>query len=80
MTNVAAHTTSDTVDDASTEFSFLDFLTMLVRRKWFLVSATLATGFVVGGLSFLIAPRYTSAVTLMPPQQTAPPVPLRWRS
>lgn len=71
MTNAAVHVPSDPIDDGASEFSVLDFLTVLARHKWFLLLPMVATSLVIGGLSFLIAPRYTSMVILMPPQQTS---------
>lgn len=70
MTNAADRIPPDPVDDGTADFSFLNFLTLLARRKRFLLSITFATAILCTCISFLIAPQYTSAVTLMPPQQT----------
>ena len=71
MTNMTEPTPSASVDDGAAEFSIFDFLTVLARRKWFIVAAAFVTGIIGVCLSFLIAPKFTATVTLLPPQQTS---------
>jgi tyrosine-protein kinase Etk/Wzc len=56
----------------ASEFSVLELLTTLARRKGFLLAWTFGIGVVVGGLSFLVTPTYTANVALLPPQQSGP--------
>lgn len=52
------------------EFSVIELLTLLARRKGLILAWTFGAGLVLGGLSFLIPPHYTANVTLLPPQQS----------
>ncbi len=52
-------------------FSFLELLTTLALRKWFLLGCTLGVAIVAISLSYAFRPEFTATTTLLPPQQNA---------
>ena len=53
------------------EFLVFDLLTTLARRKGFILAWTLGMALLIGGISFLLPPQFTTSVTLLPPQQSS---------
>ncbi len=69
--NVVEDRYSESVDNGLADFSIFDFLTLLARRKRFLLTGTLGAGLLGLCLSYLFPTRFTAAIILMPPQQTS---------
>jgi uncharacterized protein involved in exopolysaccharide biosynthesis len=59
---------SDAKDD---EISILDLLLVLAQRKRFILRTTAAFAVLAIVVSFILPPRYTATVTLLPPQQNS---------
>lgn len=51
------------------EFSVLGLLTILARRKRFLLAVSFGSALVLGGIGFGLKPVYTASVLVIPPQQ-----------
>lgn len=60
---------TEPVQPEELSFSFLELLTTLALRKWFLLGWTLGAAIVATSLSYAIRPEFTATTTLLPPQQ-----------
>ncbi|MFZ0743909.1 MAG: Wzz/FepE/Etk N-terminal domain-containing protein [Terracidiphilus sp.] len=59
------------MEEALPEFTFLDLLLVLARRKHFILAFTAICAVLAGAVSLVLPKEYTATVTILPPQQNS---------
>lgn len=58
-----------TENNQTTDIHILDYLNVLVERRWMIVRNVLVAAVLVAALSFILPSKYQAVTTLMPPQE-----------